>query len=205
MATETFGEDQPQRPSFSRELGEGLHGEEAARHILQMTGEDLSRAGLKDTPRRVAKAYKHLLSGYGMTPKQAIGEGVFPSEGRGLVSVREVEFYSLCEHHLVPFWGTVSVSYFPRDKILGLSKIPRLVDLFCRRIQVQERITEQLSTAIEELIQPRATLVEVKAQHMCMMMRGVEKMGSFTTTQKMTGYDTLNAYEQKQISDFQRS
>lgn len=174
-------------------------GEQAAKQILSMAGEDLNREGLQKTPERFAKAFDHLFKGYDLSPKEAVGEGIFKGEGSGLVSVENVEFYSLCEHHILPFWGTATVAYFPKDKILGLSKIPRLLESFARRAQVQERITEQLSQAIVDLIEPRAVLVQVKAQHLCMMMRGVEKQSSFTMTEKVQGFDDLASYEQKQF------
>ncbi len=173
---------------------------EAGRRILELTGENLDREGLKDTPQRFAKAYKALFSGYDMSPEEAIGKGVFAAEGRGLVSVEDVEFYSLCEHHLLPFWGKATVVYFPRDKILGLSKIPRLVNLFARRVQVQERITQQLQDALVKLIDPRAVMIQVQAQHLCMMMRGVEKQQSQTTTQSIYGFDQLEDYEKQQLT-----
>jgi GTP cyclohydrolase I len=124
---------------------------------------------------------------------------VFPSEGQGLVAVEDVEFYSMCEHHLLPFWGKATVAYFPGEKILGLSKIPRLVDVFARRVQVQERITQQLLDAMQSLIVPRAVMVKVQAQHLCMMMRGVEKQQSTTTTQSIYGFDNLHDYEKQQL------
>ncbi len=172
---------------------------DAGRKILELTGEDLNREGLRDTPNRFAKAYKSLFSGYELSPSEAIGKGVFAAEGQGLVSVEDVEFYSLCEHHLLPFWGKATVAYFPREKILGLSKIPRLVDLFARRVQVQERITQQLQDAIVELIDPRAVMVKIQAQHLCMMMRGVEKQQSATTTQSIHGFDQLQDFEKQQL------
>lgn len=174
-------------------------GEKAASLILSMAGEDLDREGLQRTPYRFAKAFKHLFKGYDLSPQDAVGEGVFAGEGNGLVSVENVEFYSLCEHHLLPFWGTATVAYFPNDKILGLSKIPRLIESFARRAQVQERITEQVTEAICDLIDPRACLVQIKAQHLCMMMRGVEKQSSFTLTEKVHGFDDLKSYEQQQF------
>lgn len=171
----------------------------AASLIIGMTKEDSSREGLLKTPQRFSSAYKHLLSGYDTDAKGSVGEGIFDAEGAGLVSVDEVEFYSMCEHHLLPFWGTANVAYFPHKKILGLSKIPRLLDTFARRIQVQERITEQLVTAMVELLEPRAVLVQVKAQHLCMMMRGVEKQSSATFTEKVYGFSQLQDFEQQQF------
>jgi GTP cyclohydrolase I len=172
---------------------------EAGRRILEMTGEDREREGLRDTPFRFAKAYQALLDGYNLTPEEAVGKGVFASEGRGLVAVEDVEFYSMCEHHLLPFWGKATVAYFPGEKILGLSKIPRLVDVFARRVQVQERITQQVLDAVQELIAPRAVMVKIQAQHLCMMMRGVEKQQSQTTTQSILGYESLHDYEKQQL------
>ncbi len=175
------------------------YGIKAAEAILKMTQEDRKREGIVKTPERFAKAYEHLFSGYQQSPQTAIGEGIFASEGNGLVNVKDVEFFSMCEHHLLPFWGKAKVLYFPNHKILGLSKIPRLVDLFSRRIQVQERITEQLVAAIKELIDPRAVAVQLEAQHLCMMMRGVEKQASSTTTEKINGFDKLKVWEQQQL------
>jgi len=172
---------------------------EAGRRILDLTGEDLQRDGLRDTPVRFAKAYQALLDGYNLSPEEAVGKGVFPSEGQGLVAVEDVEFYSMCEHHLLPFWGRATVAYFPGEKILGLSKIPRLIDVFARRVQVQERITQQVLDAVQNLIAPRAVMVKVQAQHLCMMMRGVEKQQSMTTTQSIYGFDNLQDYEKQQL------
>lgn len=172
---------------------------EAGRRILDLTGENTEREGLRDTPQRFAKAYQALLDGYNLSPEEAVGKGVFPSEGQGLVAVEDVEFYSMCEHHLLPFWGKATVAYFPGDKILGLSKIPRLVDVFARRVQVQERITQQVLDAVQNLISPRAVMVKVQAQHLCMMMRGVEKQQSLTTTQSIYGFDNLQDYEKQQL------
>ena len=171
----------------------------AAKAILAMTGEDLTREGLERTPERFVRAYQHILSGYQSTADEVVGSGVFPAEGAGLVSVEDVEFYSMCEHHLLPFWGKAKVAYFPGKKILGLSKIPRLINLYARRVQVQERITEQLAESIVDLIKPRAVAVCMQAQHFCMMMRGVEKQASSTRTQKIVGFDDLLTWEQQQL------
>lgn len=167
----------------------------AAGLILRASGEDFQREGLERTPERFRKAMLHLLSGYQKTPREVVGEGVFKVEGQGLVSVRDVEFYSLCEHHMLPFWGKASVAYYPRRKILGLSKIPRLVDLFARRFQVQERLTDQLAQSMAELLSPRAVAVRVSACHLCMMMRGVEKQNSHTVTESSRGLDRLTEAE----------
>lgn len=171
----------------------------AASVILRASGDDPFREGLARTPERFEKAFQHLLSGYTQTPQEAVGEGVFEAEGPGLVSIRDVEFYSLCEHHLLPFWGKASVAYYPRKKILGLSKIPRLVNLFSRRFQVQERLTEQLADALVDLIHPRAVSVRVQACHLCMMMRGVEKQNSFTVTETVRGMEKISSLEARRL------
>ncbi len=172
---------------------------DAAHKILGLTKEDLGREGLKDTPQRFAKAYQSLLGGYSLSPREAVGRGVFASEGPGLIAVQDVEFYSMCEHHLLPFWGQATVAYFPQSKILGLSKVPRLIDIFARRVQVQERITHQILEAIKELLEPRAILVRLEAQHLCMMMRGVEKQHSQTATQAVFGFENLAEHEKQQL------
>ncbi|MFZ4715293.1 MAG: GTP cyclohydrolase I FolE [Bacteriovoracaceae bacterium] len=159
--------------------------------ILRSVGEDLKREGLLRTPQRFSKAIKEVCSGYMLTPADAVGEGIFPGEGKGLVSIRDIEFFSLCEHHMLPFWGTVSVAYFPNDKIVGLSKIPRLVDVFAKRLQVQERLTQQVADSLFQLINARAVLVKVTGSHMCMMMRGVKKNNSETVTEFSIGLDNL--------------
>lgn len=163
--------------------------------LLRYAGEKPEREGLSRTPRRFSKAMATLLSGYSQTPKGVVGEGIFASESKGAVSVNKVEFYSLCEHHMLPFWGTASVAYYPDRQILGLSKIPRLIDLFARRLQVQERFTEEVAEALMQLIKPRAVLVRANAHHLCMMMRGVEKQQSFTTTEIIKGSENLNPNE----------
>jgi GTP cyclohydrolase I len=157
------------------------------RAILEGIGEDPSRDGLADTPARYAKALRYLTSGYAADVEAVVGNGLFPAEGRGPVVVRDIGFYSLCEHHVLPFYGRVHVGYVPRGTIIGLSKIPRIVDVFARRLQVQERITEQVADALEKLLAPEAVAVIVEAQHLCMAMRGVEKQGSTTTTRATRG------------------
>ena len=171
----------------------------AGRTLLEAAGEDLSREGLLRTPERFSKAMAELVSGYGKSAKEVVGEGVFAAEGRGLVAIRDVEFYSLCEHHLLPFWGKASVAYFPGTQILGLSKIPRIVDLFARRFQVQERLTEQVADAVRELIAPRAVVVRIQASHLCMMMRGVEKQSSHTLTEAERGMENLSETEKNRL------
>lgn len=167
--------------------------------ILRSAGEDLEREGLLRTPHRFAKAMAELTSGYRANPAEVVGSGIFSAEGAGLVSVREIEFYSLCEHHMLPFWGKASVAYYPREKIVGLSKIPRLLDLFSRRFQVQERLTEQVASSLNELLAPRAVAVRITAEHMCMMMRGVKKQGSETTTEFSVGLENLTDSETQRL------
>lgn len=167
--------------------------------IASATSEDPDRVGLKKTPERFSKAFKHLLSGYETTPAQVVGTGIFPSESQGVVSVNAVEFYSLCEHHMLPFWGKASVAYYPSDKIVGLSKIPRLVDMFARRLQVQEHLTQQIADALNQLIKPRAIAVRIHGQHLCMMMRGVEKQNSFTVSETAVGLERLSTLEQQRL------
>lgn len=156
--------------------------------MLEELGEDPEREGLLQTPRRVAKAMRFLTSGYKADVDAIVNGAVFDSEGyEEMVLVREIEFYSLCEHHMLPFFGKASVAYLPGAKIIGLSKIPRLVDVFARRLQVQERLTQQIAGALEEILQPRGVAVSVTGFHLCMAMRGVEKQASQTTTTAFTG------------------
>jgi GTP cyclohydrolase I len=171
----------------------------AASIILAEAGEDVRREGLLRTPERFAKAMKAITEGYHMTLDEVVGQGVFEAEGRGLVSVKDIEFYSMCEHHMLPFWGKVSVSYYPSEKIIGLSKVPRIVELFSRRFQVQERITQQVAQAIQQALDPRAVFVRVQAAHLCMMMRGIEKQHSSTVTETMIGVDNLSADEKSRL------
>lgn len=174
-------------------------GEEAAQNILTFIGEDASREGLLRTPHRFAKALAELTEGYHLSVHEIVGQGVFRAEGSGLVSIRKIEFYSLCEHHLLPFWGTMSVAYYPRDKIVGLSKIPRIVNLFSRRLQVQERLTNQVADAMVEILDPRAVAVRANACHLCMMMRGVEKQQSETLTETVRGLENLEPFERERL------
>jgi len=160
---------------------------EHARAMIAHLGEDPARAGLAETPKRFASAMRFLTGGYEAEPQDVVGGGVFDAEGEGMVLVRDVEFHSLCEHHLLPFFGRVHVAYLPGRKIIGLSKIPRLVDLYARRLQVQERITEQVADALVKLLQPRGVLVLAEARHLCMAMRGVEKQHSETATRALRG------------------
>lgn len=183
---------------ISKVAGVGL-AETAAELILKSVGEDIQREGLIRTPIRFAKAIREMCSGYATTLQDAVGEGVFHSEGQGLVTVKDVEFYSFCEHHMLPFFGKVSVAYYPDRKILGLSKISRITELYGRRFQVQERLTKQIAEGVQSSIQPRAVVVRVTASHMCMMMRGVKKQNSETSTEFAFGLDQLSETERTRI------
>jgi GTP cyclohydrolase I len=173
--------------------------EQAGQLLIDACREDPTRSGLVRTPKRYAKAMQHLLNGYNLTAEAVVGEGIFPSSSRGVVSVNEVEFYSMCEHHMLPFWGVVSCAYYPQDKIIGLSKIPRIIDLFARRLQVQEHLTDQVAKALLDLIAPKAVVVRAKAQHLCMMMRGVEKQNSLTVTESVIGLENLSDIERQRL------
>jgi GTP cyclohydrolase IA len=167
--------------------------------LIANLGEDPRRESLRDTPERYAKAMRFLTSGYESEPEDVVGSGVFAAEGEGVVLVRNVEFHSLCEHHLLPFFGRVHVAYLPGDRIIGLSKIPRLVDLFSRRLQVQERITEQVADALMRLLEPQGVLVLAEAHHLCMAMRGVEKQHSDTATRALRGVYAHDAQARQEI------
>ena len=157
------------------------------RDQLALLGEDPEREGLLRTPERVAKAMGFLTRGYTMTLASVVGEGVFEEEHENMVMVRDIELYSMCEHHMLPFFGKAHVAYIPNGRIVGLSKLPRIVDMFARRLQVQERLTEQVGKAIEDVLQPLGVGVVIEAFHMCMMMRGVEKQNSRTITSALRG------------------
>jgi len=160
---------------------------EAVRSLLVSLGEDPQREGLRRTPERVSKALAFLTSGYDESPERVLNGAVFREEYRGQVLVRDIEFYSLCEHHMLPFHGRAHIAYLPEGRVLGLSKLPRLLDVFARRLQVQERLTQQVAHAVERAVRPRGVAVLLDAFHFCMMMRGVEKQGSRTTTQEFLG------------------
>ena len=170
-----------------------------AREMIGHLGEDAGRAGLVHTPARFAKAMRFLTGGYEMEAEDVVGSGIFDAEGDGLVLVRDVEFHSLCEHHLLPFSGRVHVAYLPGERIIGLSKIPRIVDLYARRLQVQERITEQVADALMKLLQPKGVLVLAEARHLCMAMRGVEKQRSATATRALRGVYAHDALARQEV------
>jgi GTP cyclohydrolase IA len=156
--------------------------------LLKAIGEDPDREGLKRTPERVSKMYDEILAGYRMDPTRFVNEALFSVEYDEMVIVRDIEFYSLCEHHMLPFIGRVHVAYFPGEQVIGLSKIPRIVDMFARRLQVQERMTQQIANFLNDLLHPKGVAVVVEAMHLCSMIRGVKKHDSRMTTSAMLGY-----------------
>ena len=160
---------------------------EKYKSILGEIGEDTEREGLLKTPERVAKALAFMTSGMDSVPSDILRSAIFTEENDEMVLVRNIEIFSLCEHHMLPFFGKAHVAYIPNGKIVGLSKIPRIVDAFARRLQVQERLTEQIRDCINETLAPRGVAVVIEAQHLCMQMRGVEKQGCVTTTSAFTG------------------
>ncbi len=155
--------------------------------LLEELGEDLQREGLQRTPDRVEKALRYLTSGYGQKVEEVLNDALFVEEYDEMVVVKDVDFFSLCEHHLLPFFGKAHVAYMPRRKIVGLSKIPRLVEMFARRLQVQERLTTQIAGTLNEVLQPRGLAVVMEGIHLCMLMRGVEKQNSKAITSAMLG------------------
>ena len=157
------------------------------RRQLELVGEDPNRGGLVRTPSRVAASMEWLTRGYDLDVRQVVGEGVFDEEHENMIMVRDIEVYSLCEHHMLPFFGKAHVAYIPKGRLMGLSKIPRLVDMFARRLQVQERLTSQIADALEEVLAPHGVGVVIEAYHLCMMMRGVEKQNSKTITSALLG------------------
>jgi GTP cyclohydrolase I len=166
--------------------------------VINLLGEDITREGLVKTPERASKAMKFLTEGYEMDPKQILQSAMFTEDYNEMVIVKDIELYSLCEHHMLPFFGKAHIAYIPNGHIVGLSKIPRVVDVFSRRLQVQERLTEQILDCINDTLQPEGVAVVIEASHMCMMMRGVQKQNSTTTTSGFRGSfketDTRNEF-----------
>ena len=160
---------------------------ELVRQQLELLGEDPDRPGLLKTPERVAKSLKWLTRGYKRDAKQVIGDALFDECHSNMVMVRDIELYSLCEHHMLPFYGKAHVAYIPKGRIVGLSKLPRVVDVFAQRLQVQERLTEQIASALTEVLEPLGVGVVIEAYHLCMMMRGVQKQNSKTITSALRG------------------
>jgi GTP cyclohydrolase I len=181
VATSALTASRPDKQAGHRELAR------LVRRQLQLLGEDPDREGLARTPERVAKALAWLTRGNDVDASAVIGDALFDEKHENMVMVRDIELYSLCEHHMLPFFGKAHVAYIPNGRIVGLSKLPRIVEVFSRRLQVQERLTEQVAHAIEEALAPRGVGVVIEAVHLCMMMRGVEKQNSKTITSALRG------------------
>ena len=182
--------DSPQHQAAAQNTSPASAGglEDTIRKILEHMGEDPDREGLVKTPYRVARAFEYLAKGYAQDPREVIGQAIFTEEDyQEMVVVRDIDFYSLCEHHILPFFGRANVAYIPKHRIVGLSKIPRLVEVFSRRLQVQERLTTQIANTLMEELDPLGVGVIVRAEHLCMRMRGVEKQNSIVTTSAMLG------------------
>src|SRR5919202_630348 len=180
----------PNREQAHREI------ERAVRSILRNVGEDPDREGLQKTPERVARMYDELLAGYSVEPIARINNAGFEADVNEMVVVKDIEFFSLCEHHMLPFFGTVHIAYIPNGRVLGLSKIPRVVEMFARRLQLQERMTQEIANFIDELLHPEGVAVVVTGQHLCSMMRGVRKANAKMVTQAMLG-----KFEEKDTRD----
>ncbi len=178
-----------------------LSAEEAVRRLLYAIGESPEREGLRNTPRRVAHMYLELLSGYDADPQEIINGALFDVNYDEMVIVRDIEFYSLCEHHLLPFLGRAHVAYIPAGKVIGLSKIPRLVDMYARRLQVQERMTREIADVLQTLLAPRGVAIVVEALHLCSMMRGVKKHDARMTTSAMLGSFRTNLATRQEFLD----
>ena len=175
--------------------------EAATLTLLRAVGENPEREGLKNTPRRVARMYPELLAGYHVDPQKLVNDAIFDVSYDEMVIVRDIEFYSLCEHHLLPFIGRAHVAYLPSGKVIGLSKIPRIVDMYARRLQVQERMTRQIADFISDVLQPRGVAVVVEALHLCTMMRGVRKHDARMTTSAMQGGFRTNSATRQEFLD----
>jgi GTP cyclohydrolase I len=161
--------------------------EDLVHRELELLGEDPSREGLIRTPSRVARSLKWMTQGYGSSAEKVVGEGIFNEDHDNMIMVRDIELYSMCEHHMLPFFGKAHVAYIPNGKIVGLSKIPRIVDVYARRLQVQERLTEQIAEGLCRVLKPAGVGVVIEAYHLCMMMRGVQKQNSRTITSALRG------------------
>jgi GTP cyclohydrolase I len=175
------------------------------RQLLRELGEDETREGLARTPERVARSFAELTAGMHQTVEEAVGNGVFSEEISEMILVKDIEFYSMCEHHMLPFYGRMHVGYIPDGKIIGLSKIPRIVDVFSRRLQVQERLTVQVAEAVQTILKPKGVGVIVDGKHLCMMMRGVQKQNSSTMTSCLLGTFESDAKTRNEYLSFVRS
>ncbi|MBA2686381.1 MAG: GTP cyclohydrolase I FolE [Gemmatimonadaceae bacterium] len=178
---EDWGLDLDPAPEHNAEFERVIH------RTLEIIGEDPDREGLKKTPQRVANSLTWLTRGYDMDVRDVVGDAVFNESHSSMVMVRDIELYSLCEHHMLPFFGRAHIAYIPDGKIVGLSKLPRIVDMFARRLQVQERLTEQIAQAVQDVLAPKGVGVVIEAVHLCMMMRGVQKQNSQTVTSAVRG------------------
>ena len=168
-------------------MDKNIEFENSIKNMLAHVGEDSTREGLIDTPSRVRKAFEFMCSGYNQDPKEILQKALFTSTNDEMVVVKDIEFYSQCEHHMLPIIGKVHVAYIPNGKVVGLSKIPRVIDVFARRLQIQEQLTEQICDALNEHLQPKGVAVMIDARHMCMEMRGVQKICSTTVTSALRG------------------
>ena len=167
--------------------------EKLIRDLLEEIGENMDREGLLKTPKRVARSWEFFSRGYSQNIEDIINGAVFSENANDMVIVRDIEFFSLCEHHLLPFFGKAHVGYIPNGKVIGLSKIPRIIDMYARRLQVQERLTHQIADAIKDVLDPKGVAVVMEGRHMCMQMRGVEKQNSFASTSAMAGQFKISA------------
>jgi GTP cyclohydrolase I len=184
VATQLIRDDLPE---IVAESGGDPEFEALVRRELELLGEDPDREGLLRTPARVARALRWMTQGYGSSAKEVVGNGIFKEEHDNMIMVRDIELYSMCEHHMLPFFGKAHVAYIPNGKIVGLSKIPRIVDVYAQRLQVQERLTEQIAEGLCSVLDPAGVGVVIEAYHLCMMMRGVQKQNSKTITSSLRG------------------
>ena len=175
--------------------------QDCVKKMLEIMGEDPNRDGLLNTPKRVVKAYEFITQGYSQSPLDILGDAMFESSNNEMVLIKDIEFYSICEHHLLPIIGRAHVAYIPDGKVVGLSKIPRMVNIYARRLQIQEQMTEQIAQALQEAINPKGVGVVLEARHMCMEMRGVEKINSVTTTSALRGSFIKNPETRKEFFD----